>query len=67
MFIDAQLKVKDEAGRLIEFHDREINVIRAFIDNNAPWELKFAKERNRRPTNRNRDHTLLLSPRTKKT
>lgn len=31
MFIDAQLKVKDESGRLIEFFDREINVIKAFI------------------------------------
>lgn len=39
MFIDAQLKVKDEAGRLIEFHDREINVIRAFATIIAP-ELK---------------------------
>lgn len=31
MFIDAQLKVKDESGRLIEFFDREINVIKAFL------------------------------------
>lgn len=31
MFIDAQLKVKDESGRLIEFFDREINVIKAFM------------------------------------
>lgn len=30
MFIDAQLKVKDESGRLIEFFDREINVVKAF-------------------------------------
>lgn len=30
MFIDAQLKVKDESGRLIEFFDREMNVIKAF-------------------------------------
>lgn len=30
MFIDAQLKVKDESGRLIEFFDREMNVVRAF-------------------------------------
>lgn len=30
MFIDAQLKVIDEAGRLLEFFDREVNVIRAF-------------------------------------
>ncbi|MDR0733804.1 MAG: phage portal protein [Dysgonamonadaceae bacterium] len=31
MFIDAQLKVKDESGRLIEMLDREINVIKAFL------------------------------------
>lgn len=31
MFIDAQLKVKDESGRLAEFFDREANVIKAFI------------------------------------
>ena len=31
MFIDAQLKVKDESGRLIEFFDREMNVIKAFV------------------------------------
>lgn len=31
MFIDAQLKVKDESGRLLEFLDREINVIKAFL------------------------------------
>lgn len=30
MFIDAQLKVKDESGRWYEFFDREINVIKAF-------------------------------------
>lgn len=30
MFIDAQLKVKDESGRLLEFFDREMNVIKAF-------------------------------------
>ncbi len=30
MFIDAQLKVKDESGRLIEFYDREMNVVKAF-------------------------------------
>ena len=27
---DAQLKVKDESGRLIEFFDREMNVVKAF-------------------------------------
>jgi hypothetical protein len=31
MFIDAQLKVRDESGRLLEMLDREINVIRAFL------------------------------------
>lgn len=31
LFIDSQLKVKDEAGRLIEFFDREINVVKAFL------------------------------------
>lgn len=31
MFIDAQLKVKDESGRLIEFFDREINVVKSFL------------------------------------
>jgi len=30
MFIDAQLKVKDESGRLLEFFDRETNVIKSF-------------------------------------
>ncbi len=31
MFIDAQLKVKDESGRLIEFFSREVNVIKSFM------------------------------------
>lgn len=31
LFIDAQLKVKDEAGRLTEFYDREINVVKQFL------------------------------------
>lgn len=30
MFIDAQLKVIDESGELLEFFDREVNVIKAF-------------------------------------
>ena len=30
LFIDAQLKVKDESGRLIEGYDREVNVVKAF-------------------------------------
>lgn len=31
LFIDAQLKVKDESGRLIEFLDREVNIVKAFL------------------------------------
>lgn len=31
MFIDAELKVGDESGRLIEFCDRENNVVKAFL------------------------------------
>jgi len=31
LFIDAQLKVKDESGRLLEFYDREINVAKQFL------------------------------------
>lgn len=31
LFIDAQLKVKDESGRLIELFDREVNVVKAFL------------------------------------
>lgn len=30
MFIDAQLKVRDESGRLLEFFDREISVVKSF-------------------------------------
>lgn len=30
MFIDAELKVGDESGDLIEFFDREVNVVKAF-------------------------------------
>ena len=30
MFIDAQLKVKDESGRILELLDREVNVVKAF-------------------------------------
>ena len=32
LFIDAQLKVKDEKGALIEFLDREANIIKAFAN-----------------------------------
>lgn len=31
MFIDAELKVGDESGPLIEFLDREVNVVKAFM------------------------------------
>lgn len=31
LFIDCQLKVKDESGRLLEFFDREANVVKAFM------------------------------------
>lgn len=36
LFIDAQLKVKDESGRLIEFYDREVNVVKAFSKASLP-------------------------------
>jgi hypothetical protein len=36
IFIDAQLKVKDEAGRLLEMFDREVNVVRAFLHKMLP-------------------------------
>lgn len=31
LFIDAQMKVLDESGRLLEFFDREVNVVKAFL------------------------------------
>lgn len=31
LFIDSQMKVKDESGRLLEFFDREVNVIKAYL------------------------------------
>lgn len=36
LFIDAQLKVKDESGRLLEYFDREVNVIKAFLKVSLP-------------------------------
>lgn len=36
IFIDAQLKVKDESGRLLEMFDREVNVVRAFLHKMLP-------------------------------
>lgn len=31
LFIDAQLKVMEESGRLLEFYDREVSVVKAFL------------------------------------
>lgn len=31
VLIDAQLKVKDESGRVLEFLDREVNVVKSFL------------------------------------
>jgi len=36
LFIDAQLKVEDESGRLLEFLDREMNVVKAFLKTMLP-------------------------------
>lgn len=36
LFIDAQLKVQSEAGRIVEAADREVNVIRAFLKGMLP-------------------------------
>lgn len=36
LFIDAQLKVKDESGRLLEAFDREVNVVKAFLKTMLP-------------------------------
>ena len=44
LFIDAQLKVKDESGRVLEFCDREVNVIKAFLKVMRP-DLSDAIER----------------------
>lgn len=38
LFIDAQMKVKDESGRLLEGFDREINVVKAFLKTVLPEE-----------------------------
>lgn len=40
MFIDAQLKVKDESGRILEFLDREVNVVKAFLKKIMPGKEK---------------------------
>lgn len=36
LFIDAQMKVQDESGRLLEGFDREINVVKAFLKTAIP-------------------------------
>lgn len=36
LFIDAQMKVTDESGRLLEFFDRELNVVKAFLKSALP-------------------------------
>lgn len=36
LFIDCHLKVKDEAGDWIEFFDREVNVVKAFLKQMLP-------------------------------
>lgn len=36
MFIDSGLKVRDERGTLLEFFDREVNVIRTFLEKMMP-------------------------------
>ena len=36
LFIDAQMKVKDESGRLLEGFDREVNVVKAFLKTVLP-------------------------------
>ena len=45
MFIDAQLKVKDESGRLLEGLDREVNVIREFLKLALPEKYRTDIER----------------------
>lgn len=36
LFIDCHLKVKDESGRWLEFFDREVNVIKAYLKQMLP-------------------------------
>ena len=38
MFIDAELKVGDESGALMEFCDREVNVVKAYVKLMLPEE-----------------------------
>ena len=44
LFIDAHLKVLDERGRLQEFFDREINVVRGFLKAMLPSEFAAAAD-----------------------
>ena len=44
LFIDAQLKVKDESGRLLEFFDRETNVVKAILKPVLPENLRDAAD-----------------------
>ena len=44
LFIDAQLKVKDESGRLLEFFDREVNVVKAILKPVLPENLRDAAD-----------------------
>lgn len=36
LFIDCMLKVKDESGRLLEFFDREVSVVKSFLKSVSP-------------------------------
>lgn len=38
LFIDCHLKVKDESGRWLEFFDREVNVVKAYMKQMLPEE-----------------------------
>lgn len=40
VFIDAQLKVKDESGRILEYLDREVNIVKAFLKKIMPGKDK---------------------------
>lgn len=43
LFIDCHLKVRDEAGDWIEFFDREVNVVKAFLKQMLPeeWHIEI--------------------------
>lgn len=42
LFIDAQLKVKDESGRLLEMYDREVNVVKSLLKLALPEDMREA-------------------------